>query len=348
MPGEDDLLISAVRDFNSKVIDNYAIGIERDGISREIVSKIAEQGYFGLTLPVDKGGAGVSNSTYLGMLKEFAVHSPSVAALIMTVNSVILPIVESSDEIMQDVISGKSLPSLPLNPNGVFGTPLYSTRKEGGRISGEIPYAMDFGWESAICGLAQEEGEAVFIRSGASVSRSHAKLGFRGIGMSALKIDSGDFVALEKKAGHPVADIYGNIGLETAAIGLGIAEGSLLKAIEYARVRSTFEHLLKDYQPIAFPLSTLLGEKEILERFLLYRDSFTEKEKLYAKLVSVDLARKASRQSIQTHGGYGYLEDFGVEKFYRDSMALSVLFGNRIAEQKKLSEIIFESKSGFI
>ncbi len=352
MAGEDDLLVSAVSEFCTRVIDNYSIGIERDGISRELVSKIAEQGFLGLTLPSEKGGAGVTAPTYLKMLKEFATHSPSVAVLIMSVNSIILPLLEKaadSAEIVPEVISGKMVPSIPINPDGASGYPVYSLSVSDGKITGEIPYVIGFGWESVIAGLDSGKGNLILIKSGTKVTREHSKLGLRGLSLCGVSVDSSDFTEFSTEGSREAfAGIFDTLNLETAAIALGISDGSLTKALEYAKVRSTFEHLLKDYQPVAFPLTRLLGEKEILERFLLHRDEFSEKEKIFAKIVSVDLAKNASRQSIQTHGGYGYLEDFGVEKFYRDSMALSVLFGNRITEQKKLSGIVFESESGYI
>lgn len=352
MPGEDELLVSAVGDFCSRVIDNYAIGIERDGISHDLVAKIAEQGFLGLTLSPDKGGAGVSTPVYLKMLKEFALHSPSVAVLVMSVNSIILPLLEKaseSDSLIQEIVSGQAVPSIPINTDGASGYPVYSLNAAGGRVTGEIPYLLGFGWNSIIAGLDAENENMIYVKSGSTVAREHSKLGFRGLSLYGAGVDSTDFTEFNvQKSKELFAESFDNLNLEIAAIALGIAEGALTKALEYAKVRSTFEHLLKDYQPVAFSLTRLLGEKEIVESYLLRDHAFSEKEKIYAKIVSVDLAKDASRQSIQTHGGYGYLEDFGVEKFYRDSMALSVMFGGRITEQRRLSGIVFESKSGFI
>lgn len=351
MTGDDDLLISAVNDFCTKVVDNLSIGIERDGLGRDLVKKIADQGFLALRLSVDKGGAGVSESAYHNMLREFSVHSPSVAVLVMTVNSVLIPVLQESEnqDILAKVISGEMIPSIPLNADGLTGMPVYSLRKEGEKIAGDIPYVMGFGWPSVLAGTDSTENGTVLITGGAKKVHEHSKLGLRGLDLHGISVDSTEYSVISRKNGkEELSRLFENICLETASIALGIAEGALAKAVEYAKVRSTFEHLLKDYQPVAFPLTRLLGEKEMLARYLFHKDSFTEVEKLYAKTVAVTLAKNASRQSIQTHGGYGYLEDFGVEKYYRDSMALSVLFGNRIAEQKRLSDLIFESESGFI
>lgn len=345
MPGEDELLVSAVADFCTKVIDDASIAIEREGISKEIIGKIAEQGFLGLTLPAEKGGAGISKQTYLKMLKEFSQHSPSVAVLVMNVNSILLPLLSKSakgEEMIPDVVSGTALPSIPLNSE-------YSLKVAGGKVAGDLPYLIGFGWDSILANVDSEKGEVILIKDVKKGIREHLKLGVRGLCFFGASVENGDFVDLGTGNGKKqFSELFESLSLETAAIALGITSGALEKAVEYAKVRDTFEQPLKNYQPIAFPLSHLLGEKVILENFLLGRSEFSEQEKLYVNLVSTELAKNASRQSIQTHGGYGYLDDFGVEKFYRDSMALPVLFGNRIDELRRLSDLVFESDSGFI
>jgi Acyl-CoA dehydrogenases len=62
-------------------------------------------------------------------------------------------------------------------------------------------------------------------------------------------------------------------------------------------------------------------------------------------LVSFELARKVSKLALQIHGGYGYFEDFKIEKFYRDSMALTVLFGNYLSDRTKISKYLIDQTS---
>lgn len=352
MSEEENLLLSAVKEFCTKVIDNLSISIERDGIKKDLVKKIAEQGFLALTLPAEKGGAGVSRKSYLKMLAEFSNHSPSVAVLLMSVNSVILPVLaacEGTDKIMADVMSGEMIPSIPLNTDLLSDSDSNGIGLAGNTVKGSVPYLLGFGWDEIIASFEGETSITAIVKSGITPVKNHSRLGFRGLSLKSVNVESADnevFKLDDDK--QSLSKLLDDLNLEVAAVALGIADGSLAKAIEYSKVRSSFEHLLKDYQPIAFPITKLLGEKAMLEDFLLEREDFSDAEKLYAKLVAVELARDSSRQSIQTHGGYGYLEDFGVEKFYRDSMALSVIFGTRIMDQEKLSDIVFESKSGFI
>lgn len=350
MAGEDELLVTAVKDFCEKEIENFSIGLERGGFTPQLVAKIAEQGFLALRLSQDKGGAGISTEAYLKMLKEFAVHSPSVSALVMTVNSVILPVLENREgtsDLIQEIISGKIIPGIPVDYGSANGKPGSGLEANENKVTGKLNFITGFGWDAV---LADAGKGNIALVSGEPKTRSdHNRLGLRGLSFYSAEFENAECTEFKtENQVKGISDLFEDLSLETAAIALGIAEGSLTKALEYARVRSTFEHLLKDYQPVAFPLTRLLGEKEILQEYLFNHGEFSESEKLYARIVAVELAKNAARQSIQTHGGYGYLEDFGVEKFYRDSMALSVMFGNRISEQKRLSNLVFESDSGFI
>jgi alkylation response protein AidB-like acyl-CoA dehydrogenase len=118
--------------------------------------------------------------------------------------------------------------------------------------------------------------------------------------------------------------------------------------MEYSKVRSTFGHLLMDYEPVAYPLSIMKSEIDELSLYLARWNSLSETEKLAVKIRSIEISIKASRQSIQSHGGYGYLQDFGVEKFYRDSATMPALFMEGQSDKISLSELSYNGKAGFL
>ena len=352
MNDEEKLLISSVKEFCEKNVDSLLLEIEREGISKDLTSKIAQQGFLALRLPPEKGGVGVSRETYVRILAEFALHSASVATMVMTVNSVILPILEKSEKaepLIDLIVSGEEIPSIPISSDGVIGVPDYSLKLDGSKISGEVPYLLGFGWDSILAGLDSDDQELSFIREGVTRTKEYSRVGLRGIHIFEAKVDSAAYELFGiTKVRNEFSKTFSDIDLEIAAIAIGIAENSIEKAIEYSTVRNTFEHPLKDYQPIAFPLIKLKSEVDVAKWFLYGKDKFTEQEAGSLRLMAEELAKNASRQSVQTHGGYGYLEDFGIEKNYRDSMALSIIFGTKIALEGKLSRLVFESESGFI
>jgi len=135
--------------------------------------------------------------------------------------------------------------------------------------------------------------------------------------------------------------------LEVAAVLLGIASGALNKAVEYSKSRTTFEHPLKDYQPVAFGLSDLRAEEELVRDFVYDVGGGTAAKEM-ARIKAAALAKRATNQALQVHGGYGYFEDFGIEKFYRDAMAFSILFNRGTEEMERLSNQIFGSRAGFL
>ena len=138
------------------------------------------------------------------------------------------------------------------------------------------------------------------------------------------------------------------LALFVPASTLGTAKGALDKAIDYVKVRKTFERPLKDYGPVANGLSKLMAEYLALSQFMDSVDEKDERGRLSLKTLSVDFAKRATKAALQYHGGYGYIEDTGVEKFYRDAMGLSILFQRPHHDSMRLSKEIFGEKSGYL
>ena len=190
-------------------------------------------------------------------------------------------------------------------------------------------------------------GNLLLVREGLEPVNDQTRLGFRGLRFSSVKVDSSEFEVLGENGPGLLEDTLNGMDLEVAAVALGITAGAVAKAIDYSKSRSTFEHPLKDYQPVAFSLSSLKSEEEMLRNFL-YSESLSGTAKVMARIKSTQLARSATKQALQVHGGYGYFGDFGVEKFYRDAMALPLLFSRGAIDMQRLSRAVFETKAGFM
>ena len=172
-------------------------------------------------------------------------------------------------------------------------------------------------------------------------------LGFRGLSFSTVEVDSADFETLSASGTGALAAALDSADLEIAAVALGITSGALSKAIEYSKARTTFEHALKDYQPVAFRLASLKAEEEMLRNFIHAAD-LPAAGRVMARVRAMELAKDAAKQAVQAHGGYGYFEDFGVEMLDRDAVALAILFNRGVREMERLSEGVFQSKAGFL
>jgi alkylation response protein AidB-like acyl-CoA dehydrogenase len=347
---EYQLLRSSVREFGQKNIEGIAAKIEKDGLRQETVAGMAAQGFVGARIPGDLGGTGLDEHGYLIVLEELARISPSAAAKVLITNSLYLPLVMASGkakETLQDAASGK------VNVTVAHACSLegYSKGKgvaiAGSRAQGEEEYVLNSNANLVALVADGTPGALLLVRSGFEPLDDHLRLGFRGLRFSPIKVDSSDFEVLADDGPAAIDAALVGMDMAVAAFALGITAGALSKAIDYAKARTTFEHPLKDYQPVAFALSSLKAEEEILRSFI-YTEGLSPTAKLMARVKSTDLARRATAQALQVHGGYGYFGDFGVEKFYRDAMALPLLFARGVKDMERLSKAVFESKAGFL
>ena len=347
---EEQLLRSSVREFAQKNIEGAAAKIERDGLRQETSVGMANQGFIGARIPADLGGTGLDERGYMIVLEELSRVSPSVAAKVLITNSLYVPIIMSAGkgrETLTDVASAKvnvavahagSLEGYREGPG---------VRLEGSRALGVKEFVLNSDAGAVVLTANDARGTLLLVRSGLRAEDDQTRLGFRGLRFSSVKVESADFEVLAEQGPKFIEGALDGMDLPVAAVALGIASGALAKAVEYSKSRSTFEHSLKDYQPVAFALSSLRSEEEILRSFV-YKEGLTETAKLMARVKSLELAKRAANYALQVHGGYGYFGDFGVEKFYRDAMALPILFSRGEKDMERLSEAVFESKAGFL
>jgi alkylation response protein AidB-like acyl-CoA dehydrogenase len=218
---------------------------------------------------------------------------------------------------------------------------------ENGHARGRVDYVLNANADAIIVAANDPQNSLLLVRTGFRPVEEHPRLGLRGLGFASLAIDSTDFEKLSEMGSRLIEVAVNDMDLEVAAVSLGIAAGALAKAVEYSKARTTFEHPLKDYQPVAFGLSLLRAEEEMIRDFA-YGEHHAAAGKTMARVRATALARNATNQALQVHGGYGYFEDFGVEKFYRDAMALSILFSRGTKDMERLSEQTFDSKAGFL
>jgi alkylation response protein AidB-like acyl-CoA dehydrogenase len=350
MAEEYQLLRSSVRNFAQKNIDSIAVRIEQEGLSPETARSMASQGFMGARIPTEYGGTGLDERGYMIVLEELARCSPSAAVRVLIANSLFLPLVmtsEKSREILRDVASAKT--SVAVDHGGLLEGHSRTSGLviEGGHARGRVDYILNGSADTIIVAADDPQNSLLLVKAGFKPVEEHPRLGLRGLNFSSLIIDSMDFEKLSENGSQLIEAAVNDMDLEVAAVSLGIATGALNKAVEYSKVRTTFEHLLKEYQPVAFGLSLLRAEEEMIRDFA-YKEHHAAAGKTMTRVRAVALAKNATNQALQVHGGYGYFEDFGVEKFYRDAMALSILFNRSTKDMERLSEQVFDSKAGFL
>ena len=347
---EYQLLRSSVREFALKNIEGISAKIERDGLRPETVTAMAAQGFIGARVSSELGGTGLDEQGYMIVLEELARVSPSAAVRVLITNSLYLPLVLAAGkgkETLEGVASAK------VNATVAHASLLEGFREQTGvtvsnsRAQGVKDYVLNSDAKLVIMAANGVPGTLLLVKGGVEPVNDQTRLGFRGLRFSSLKVDSSDYDALGENSQGLLEEALNDMDLAVAAIALGITSGAVAKAIDYSKSRTTFEHPLKDYQPVAFSLSSLKSEEEMLRNFM-YSEGLSGGAKVMARVKSTQLARNATKQALQVHGGYGYFGDFGVEKFYRDAMALPLLFSRGAKDMQRLSQVVFESKAGFM
>ena len=350
--GEYQLLRNSVREFVQKNMDRVAVKIEQEGLSPVTAKEMAAQGFIGARIPAEYGGAGLDERGYMIVLEELARCSPSAAVKVLITNSLFLPLVMQSHGgergVLRDVASAKidvAVDHCFLLEKRHGGLP--GVIVDGGRAKGKADHILNGGADEIVVAAKDPKNSLLLVRSGFKVVEELPRLGLRGLRFVSLDFDSTDFETISENGSLLIESALEAMDLEVASVFLGLAAGALAKAVEYSKARTTFEHPLKDYQPVAFGLSGLRAEEEMVRNFVYGERRDTAAKKM-ARVRAVALAKRATNQALQVHGGYGYFEDFGVEKFYRDSMALSILFGRGEDDMEKLSEQVFGSRAGFL
>jgi alkylation response protein AidB-like acyl-CoA dehydrogenase len=118
--------------------------------------------------------------------------------------------------------------------------------------------------------------------------------------------------------------------ISIAALAVGTAQGAYEAALRYAKERHQFGRSISEFQAIQFKLADMATEIEAARLLTLRaaevknRGKVTTKESSMAKLYASEVAVRAAEQSVQIHGGYGYIKDYPAEKFWRDSKLCTI------------------------
>ncbi len=344
---ETDLLKSAVVEFSEKNISNNATAFERGGIPAEVVKAVAAQGFLGAAIPADSGGSGIDRSGYSVILRQLAVYSPSVSALVLITSSIAsAALAKAAPDLLPDIASGNRLVGVDLSTAMDTKIERGALKISGSRIRGTVRYVLNGSGDLLIA--MTSDGKLVVVDGGIQATPEEHHLSFRGLAYTKVKVDSGNFRILDEHGKDALLKIADSIDLEVASLALGIARGALNKVVEYTKVRKTFERPLKDYGPVADNISRLMSELRMAELNLESSEAMRDEEILMLKILSVDIAKRATKYALQYHGGYGYIEDFGVEKYYRDAAGLSILFQSPYRDAMRVAKAVYGEKSGYL
>lgn len=353
----------AARDFAR---DELAPGVEdRDRHSRfdeSLVPKLAELGFLGMLLPEEYDGLGLDTCTYLVALEEIAAVDASAAVLMSVHNSLPTQMIlrygtaAQKTRFLPPMARGEILGAFAMSePEAGSDAAALTTRavRDGDAwvLTGTKAWVTNGGEAGAILALARTDapndyrgarGIGTFIVTpdlpGFRVGRKEDKLGLRSSPTVQLHFDGMRVPATNLLGDPSYGFIYAMQSLEHGRLGIsaqaiGIARAALEVAVSYAAERRQFGKPIKEFQAIQFKLADM-ATRVTASRALLYAaaaakdrgEPITQFASM-SKLMASDTAMSVTTDAIQILGGYGYVTDYPVERYFRDAKVTQIYEG---------------------
>lgn len=326
-----------------------------DGLFEEL----AGIGLFGMTAPEEFGGAGLDYVSYALALIELAAGDGALSTIVSIQNSLIVGSLlklgtnAQKERFLPNLIAGRMIGAFALTEADA-GSDASALRTRAQRVDGgwNLNGAKQFISNGNIAGLAivfavtdpqaSKKGISAFLvptdREGYSVDKVEHKLGQAASDTCAIRFDDlfvkDDLVLGEVGAGYSIAlsDLEtGRIGI--AAQSVGMAQAALEIATQYAKERSSFGKPIIEHQAVGFRLADLATRLEAARQMVLHAAAIKDAglpcltEASMAKLFASEMAEAVVSGAIQTLGGYGYLEEYGLAKIYRDVRVCQIYEG---------------------
>ncbi|OGU59521.1 MAG: acyl-CoA dehydrogenase [Ignavibacteria bacterium GWF2_33_9] len=316
---------------------------------KEIIEEAGELGLMGIAYPTEYGGSGMDYVSYFLAVEEISRWCASTGVIISAHSSLCCdPIYrfgteEQKQRFLPDLLSGKKIGSFSLTESSA-GSDSSNTktvaRKDGNNwvINGSKLFATN-GNEADVFILIARSGEdkhnlSAFIVTkdmpGYSIGKLEKKLGIRSSSTAEIILE--DVVVPEENLlgelgkGFKLSMVTldgGRLGIASQA--LGIARAAIEDSIKYSRERIQFDQPIANFQAIQWMIADMWVEYESA-LLLTWRASMMKdkgmnysREAAMAKLKASEVAMFCANKAIQIHGGYGYTEDFNVERYYRDA-----------------------------
>jgi alkylation response protein AidB-like acyl-CoA dehydrogenase len=363
------LLRSTVREFAEQEIAPVAEELDRTkSFPYELVRRLGELNLMGIPFPEEVGGAGADTLAYAIAVEELARVDSSVAITLCAHTSLgTQPIyLFGSEEQKRDW-----LPQLTAGTKlGAFGLTEPEAGSDDGNVqtraaldngewvvNGAKQFITNAGTEISGCVVitavtdidarGRKEISNILIPNGTpgyEQGEPYRKMGWNASDTRPLTFTDcrvpGDHLVGPRGAGFKqflrVLDI-GRIGV--AAMGVGLAQGALDEALKYARERKAFGQSISKFQAIQAKLADMATEIEAA-RLLVRHAAFLKDQgrdfsltAAQAKLKTGRLAVRCSEEAVQIHGGYGYIEEYPVCRFYRDAKILTIGEGTDEVQQ---------------
>lgn len=363
---EQKMMQKLIRDFAGEEIQPEVTRMEQHHFPERVIQKMGELGLMGIPIPTKYNGSGMDFTSYIIAIHEISKVSAAVGVILSVHTSVgTNPILyfgtdEQKEYYLPKLASGEYLGAFALTEpqaGSDAGSIKMRARKDGTDyiLQGSKIFITNGLEADTFITFARLDdiGVCAFIveknTPGLSIGKNEQKMGLRGTSTVTLNFDkcriSQKQLLGEEGKGFNIAMANLNVGrIGIAAQALGIAEGALDYAIAYAKERKQFDKALSQHQAIAFKIADMKTKVEAA-KLLVYRAAHyiqreipCRKEVSMAKLLAARTAREVSIEAVQIFGGYGYTEDYPVERYFRDAKVTEIYEGTNEIQQIVISK----------
>jgi short/branched chain acyl-CoA dehydrogenase len=352
---EHELVRSTVRDFAQQKVAPVAEELDRESrFPYDLVADMAELGLMGMTIPEEYGGAGADTVSYAIAVEELTRIDSSVAITMAAHHSLgTLPIYlfgndAQKQQWLPELASGKKLAAFGLTEPGA-GSDAGATRtnaelRDGSWIvNGSKIFITNAGTDITSCvTITAQTGENeisnIIVPNGTpgyEVSKPMKKLGWRAsdtreLSFKDVSVPEENLLGPRGKGFQQFLEILDGGRISVAAMGVGLAQGAYDLALAYAHERQQFGQPISKFQAVQFKLADMATEVEA-GRNLVYKAAWLKDQgrdfalaAAQAKLYTGELSNRAVNSALQIHGGYGYMEEYPISRFYRDQKILEI------------------------
>jgi butyryl-CoA dehydrogenase len=359
MSGPAEEIRQAVRRFAAEQLAPNAARWDREkAFPREALPGLAAMGVFGVAVPEPWGGAGMGYTALAVACEEIAAGDCATCTIVMVSNLVAGIVAGYGSEgqkqaFLKPLAGGKSLGAFALTePQAGSDAAAISTRAErqgGHYVLNGVKQFITSGKTADVAVVfavtdkaAGKKGISAFLvptqTPGYVVARIEEKTGQRASDTAQVVLENckvpADHLLAHEGAGYRIALANLESGrINVAAQATGVARAALEAALAYARERKSMGKTLAEHQAISFRLADMATQIEAARQLYLNAGRLRDagepclKEASMAKLFASEMAEQVCSDAMQIHGGYGYLEDFPVERFWRDVRVTKIYEG---------------------
>ena len=345
----------------------------REEFPRGLWKKACELGFIGLFIKKEYGGLGLGFLEFAMVMEEFWRVDPGCGNILLTgFGSELIQLYGTEEQ------KRKYLPPIPRG-EAIMGCAITEpdagsditsiltlARREGNHyvVNGSKQFITNGSIANYLAVFCQVDPEAtsrlkkfgILIveadRPGFRANKLTGKLGIRAsdtaeIRLSDVKVPTENLIGGKQGEGFPqIMQLFNINRVIAASQGVGVAQGALDKAVRYVKQRKQFGQPLSAFQAIQFKIAEMAAWIEAARALTYQAGWMLDAGKVNPKTISIakylagEVGVKVANEAVQLHGGYGYMADYDVERFYRDAKIVEIYEGTKEIEKNTIAREI--------